>query len=403
MTSTLPFERPTQAVILAGGRGARLGPLTATKPKPMIEFHGKPFLQYLVELVRDQGFDRVLLLLGYLPEVIQNYFGDGHKYGVHIDYAVSSVDDETGRRIKLAEKRLDPTFLLMYCDNYWPMAFDSMWDQFARAKASALVTVYQDQRWAARYNMQVDADGTVLVYDKSRMATGLNGNDIGFMIIRKDVVNLIPDDNVSFEQTVFPALVARRELIAWTTQHRYYSVGSADRLADTEEFLARRPTMLVDRDGVLNRRMGRAEYVCSWSDWQWLPGSREALKCLHDAGFRVIVITNQPGIARGALTKGALADIHERMKTEAEEAGGKITAVYHCPHNWDEGCPCRKPKPGMLFQAQRDFYLDLSRTCFIGDDERDREAAHAAGCRSELVADGAEFLEVARRLAKTYV
>ena len=91
-------ERPRQAVILAGGRGTRLGRLTQTRPKPMIEFHGRPFLHYLIELLRDQGFERILLLLGYLPDVIQNYFGDGRTFGVSIRYAILPVEDETGRR-----------------------------------------------------------------------------------------------------------------------------------------------------------------------------------------------------------------------------------------------------------------------------------------------------------------
>ena len=83
------IERPTQAVILAGGRGTRMRPLTDTRPKPMVEFHGRPFLEYMIEMLREQGFERVLLLLGYLPEVIQEHFGDGSGFGVEIDYSVS--------------------------------------------------------------------------------------------------------------------------------------------------------------------------------------------------------------------------------------------------------------------------------------------------------------------------
>ena len=103
-------QRPTQAVILAGGRGTRLRPLTDTRPKPMIEIHGKPFLEYLVEMLRDQGFDRILLLLGYLPEVVQNHFGDGRRWGVTIEYSITAVDDDTGRRVKLAAPRIDECF-----------------------------------------------------------------------------------------------------------------------------------------------------------------------------------------------------------------------------------------------------------------------------------------------------
>jgi D-glycero-D-manno-heptose 1,7-bisphosphate phosphatase len=87
------------------------------------------------------------------------------------------------------------------------------------------------------------------------------------------------------------------------------------------------------------------------------------------------------------MTEADLLEIHRRMAKDATQAGGRVDAIYYCPHNWDDGCECRKPRPGMLFQAQRDFSLDLSRTLFIGDDDRDRQAAEAAGCLSALVSD----------------
>ena len=117
-------HRPRQAVILAGGLGTRLRPLTDTRPKPMIEVGGKPFLEHLIVLLRSQGFDRFLILLGYLPEVVQNYFGDGRRWGVTIKYSVTAVEDETGRRVKLAEQQIESCFLFMYSDNYWPMQMD---------------------------------------------------------------------------------------------------------------------------------------------------------------------------------------------------------------------------------------------------------------------------------------
>ena len=107
------LRRPTQAVILAGGRGERMRPLTDIRPKPMIEVNGKPFLEHQILMLRDQGFKRVLLLLGYLPEVVRDYFGDGSKWGMEIDYSITAVEDNTGRRIKLAEKKLEDCFLLV--------------------------------------------------------------------------------------------------------------------------------------------------------------------------------------------------------------------------------------------------------------------------------------------------
>src|SRR5262249_25158183 len=189
----------------------------------MIAFHGKPFLEYLIELVREQGFERVLLLLGYLPEVIRDYFGDGRRWGVRIDYSVSPVEDDTGRRVKLAEPLLDPVFLLMYCDNYWPMPFARMWQRFAAARVPALVTVLEDPFPERQGNTVVDEAGYVVGYDKSRSRPDVTGIDMGFMILSREMLGLLPSAaNVSFETTVFPPLIARRELLGWGTQHRYF-------------------------------------------------------------------------------------------------------------------------------------------------------------------------------------
>ncbi len=110
--------RPRQAVILAGGRGTRLGAITESIPKPMVPFHGRPFLEYLIEFLRDQGMKKFLLLLGYLPETVREYFGDGRRLGVEIEYSVTPVEDDTGTRLRKAIPKIEPTFLLAYCDNY---------------------------------------------------------------------------------------------------------------------------------------------------------------------------------------------------------------------------------------------------------------------------------------------
>jgi len=249
-----------------------------------------------------------------------------------------------------------------------------------RADVPALVTVYSNRDGYTRDSVTVDDAGYVRLFDRTRTAAGLGGVEIGFALLERSVLDLMPTEDALFEEAVYPQLAATGQLAAHMTDHRYYSVGSIERLPLTEEFFRRRKTVILDRDGVLNRRPSRAHYVTEWSDFEWLPDSRDALRVLADAGYRVLVVTNQAGVARGAMSEVALLEIHERMKAEAAEAGGRIDAVYYCPHDWDEGCSCRKPAPGMLLQAQRDFALDLTRTTFIGDDERDGEAADRAGC-----------------------
>lgn len=394
------LEPPTQAVILAGGRGTRMRPLTDDRPKPMVEFHGRPFLEYMIEMLREQGIRRVELLLGYLPEVVQEHFGDGSRFGVDIGYSVSGADDLTVSRLRLVEERLDPCFLLLYCDNYWPMNMPRMWERFRALDVPAMVTVYanRDGHRPGKDSVLVDPDGYLRAFDKSRTTPGLQGVEISYAILTREVLDLLPEEDEMFETALYPQLAARGQLGAFVTDHRYYSVGSRERLPATERFLARRPAVILDRDGTLNRRPSRAQYVTSPEEFEWLPGSLESLALLGEHGYTVAVVSNQAGIGRGAMTEGDLARIHARMTAEAAEAGGAIDAIYHCPHDWDEGCECRKPAPGMLFQAQRDLDLDLSRTPFLGDDERDGQAADAAGCPFVMVEEEHPLLEAVRGL-----
>ncbi len=219
----------------------------------------------------------------------------------------------------------------------------------------------------------------VRVFDRSRTAPNLSGVEISYAFLQRDLLDLLPPDGDELvEQALYPRLAASGQLGAVVSEHRYYSVGTLNRLPLTEAFFTGPPTVILDRDGVLNERPPRAEYVRTPDEFRWLDGAREALARFREHGYRVVVVTNQAGINRGAMSVEDLDRVHRRMREDAEQAGGAIDAIYHCPHDWEEGCSCRKPKPGMLFQAQHDLQLDLSRTPYIGDDERDAEAALAA-------------------------
>ena len=364
----------------------------------MIEVHGRPFLEYLVELLREQGFARVLLLLGYRADLVQDHFGDGCRFGIRIDYSVTPPADLTVRRMKAALEQIDDIFLLMYCDNYWPMLFDRLWGDYLAAGAPAAVTVYRNTDGYSRDTVRVGPDGLVELYDRTRKAPGLKGVEIGYAILRRDLLRLLPDEDMLIEEALYPLLSRRRQLVAHLTSHRYYSIGSAERLPITSVFLARKPAVIVDRDGVLNQRPARGQYVRSVAGFKWLPGALEALRAFRAAGYRVIVASNQAGLSRGQLNAEALEAIHDRMRSEARAAGGFIDAIYFCPHDWGAGCDCRKPKAGLLFQAQRDFSLDLTRTYVFGDDERDLQAAAAAGAPSRLVTSDEPLLAHALRL-----
>jgi histidinol-phosphate phosphatase family protein len=391
------MDKPKQAVILAGGRGSRLGALTEAVPKPMIRFHGKPFLEYVIENIRGEGITRVLLLLGYRAEAIRAHFGDGRAMGVTIEYSVTPVENETGPRLRAAREQLDSVFLLMYCDNYWPANLDAMTAHFAaRSRAQAQITVYTNPDGYTRNNTQYDASGMVVNYDKTRSSPGLNAVEIGYALVRRSVLNGLPDGNVNFESCIYRQLTSCGELAAFPTGHRYYSIGSIERLSRTEAFLCRRPAVILDRDGVLNVKAPQGQYVRSWREFQWLPGAIDAVRLLTQRGYTVVVITNQAGIARGMMTTEEVVTLHECMQKSLRSNGASVDAIYYCPHGWDAGCFCRKPQPGMLFQAQRDLNLDLTRTWVVGDDDRDLQAARAAGSPALLVTPEWPLLRLVR-------
>jgi len=394
-----------QAVILAGGLGTRLAPFTESKPKPMYPVQGKPFIHYLIEQVKGFGITNVVILLGYLPHIIENELGNGKEYGVNIRYDVTPVEYDTGARLRHAYGLLEDSFLLMYCDNYCPIDFARLLESFNRNHALIQLTAYANRDGYTKNNLHISDDGKVLLYDKKRLSENLAGVDIGYALMRKEVFCFLPDGNNNFEAAVYPHVAECGKMYATITEHRYYSIGSWARIKLTEQFFRHRKAVFLDRDGTINVRPPKACYVEKTEDFVWLPGAIEAVRLLKENGYLLILISNQPGIARGNLTEDMLAAIHTKMQADLSAVGAGMDAIYYCPHNWDEGCFCRKPQPGMLYQAQRDLSLDIPDDCIlIGDDERDLEAAKRAACPSILVSADYSFLTAAKDIiAKKFI
>lgn len=388
-----------QAVILAGGLGTRLKPFTDDNPKPMYPIHGKPFLQYIIEQLKDYGITEILLLLGYKAEKVIDYFGDGNRFGVHISYRITPVEYETGKRLKDAEKELQDNFLMLYSDNYCPVNLQKAEEQFFNKGYKIQFTGYTNKDGYTKSNLKYD--GTlVTVYDKIRKSSGLNAVDIGYAFVNKSVFQYMPDDNVNFEAVVYPRVVEERKMGCFVTDHRYYSIGGWERMPLTEEFFRTKKVVFLDRDGTINERPPKADYVKNISEFHWLPGAGEAIKKLKDNGYDIYIVSNQPGIARGKMTQEDLDNIQRKMESDLVEIGAKIDGWYYCPHGWDEGCECRKPKPGLFYMAQKEHSLDLSKCVMIGDDERDIEAGKAAGIkRNYLISSTNTLIDVVDSLA----
>ena len=159
--------------------------------------------------------------------------------------------------------------------------------------------------------------------------------------------------------------------------------------------------VILDRDGTINE--DHPYYVKSADEWVPLPGALEAIARLNHAGWHTVVASNQSGIGRGLFDMAALNAMHAKMNRLLQQVGGRIDAVFFCPHAPDDGCDCRKPLPGLLQQIGERYGVDLAQVPMVGDSLRDMQAAAAAGCRPHFVASGKhrgdDVLAIARLLS----
>lgn len=230
-----------QVVILAGGLGTRLRPLTEKIPKVLAPVLGRPFLHFQLEYLRRAGFRKVLLLIAYLGEQIERSCGDGRSWGLRIAYAREPSPMGTGGALKLAEERLEDQFVLINGDTFLPLDFDRLLTSFFAAPCAGLMTVYAadgaGDRDVPRNNVRVGQDGFISAYDK-RNPDGLNGVDAGVSVYRREVLRDAPAGRpFSFEEELLPRLIRKRGLRGLLIRERFYDMGTPENLRKTEAFL----------------------------------------------------------------------------------------------------------------------------------------------------------------------
>lgn len=155
--------------------------------------------------------------------------------------------------------------------------------------------------------------------------------------------------------------------------------------------------IFLDRDGVINEKMPEGDYVKNVEEFKFLPGAIEGMKLLAANGFPLFLITNQRGISKGVMTEKDLEGIHGYMQKEFLRHGIVFKGIYFCPHDHNQ-CNCRKPLPGMLLQAAKEHDINLLSAVMIGDDKKDMELAHNAGCEGVLVDEKNSLFDIAKRL-----
>lgn len=237
ITSQMREKCWLQVIILAGGLGTRLRPLTEEVPKSMVPILGKPFLEHQINLLRRYGVTDFVICVGYLGEKIREYFGDGSKFGVDIKY--SEEKNEllgTAGALKKAEALVEDVFFVTYGDAYLILNYSNVMDYFLQFTKLGLMVVYKNFDAYDRSNVVVEGD-FVKVYDKRIKFPGMFYIDFGVSVFKRGVLDLIPVRRAVDLEEIYQDLIRRRELIAYETGQRFYEIGSRGGLKEFEDLV----------------------------------------------------------------------------------------------------------------------------------------------------------------------
>lgn len=406
---------------MAGGKGTRISSVASDIPKPMIKIEGKPVLEREIECLRDQGFTDLIITVSHLSDHIINYFGDGSSFGVAIEYYIEETPlGNAGALFKMRDK-LDDDFLLLNADSIFDIDFNRFVD-YHKTKGG-LVTLFTHPN-SHPYDSGVliaDKDGTVktwLTKEDVRPQWYRNRVNAGLHVINPAVLDMVNVNSekvgkkgengkitkVDLDRQVLKPLCGTGKMFCYDSPEYVKDMGTPDRYeavcADyrtgriqAKNLKNKQKAVFLDRDGTINKYVG---FLRNINEFELLSGVANAIKTINASGYLAIVVTNQPVIARGEVTYEQLQVIHNKMETLLGIQGAYLDAIYFCPHHPHKGyegevpelkieCECRKPKPGMLLKAARDYNVDLNQSWMVGDGENDIRAGKAAGCRTALI------------------
>lgn len=227
-----------QIVILAGGKATRLYPLTRTMPKSMVEIYGKPFFEYQIKLLLKNDIRNIVMCVGTFYQQIVDFFGDGKKLGVSIQYSVEDPEKLLGTAgaLKNAEKYMDDVFFVMYGDSYLPIDFTKVYEKFKNNHKLGLMTIYKNNNKFDKSNVS-KLDDLVTVYDKTGKGNNLEYIDYGLLILRKETLQMIPPNEFVDLGFLMQKLIEKKELISYEINDRFYEIGSVLGIKDFETYV----------------------------------------------------------------------------------------------------------------------------------------------------------------------
>lgn len=423
-----------KVVIMAGGRGTRISSIAPNIPKPMIPIEGAPVLEREICLLRDQGFTDIILTVSHMAGVIMHHFGNGRKFGVHIDYFVEKTPIGNAGALFQLKDKLTEDFLLLNADAVFDVDFNRFVD-FHKAHGG-LVTLFTHpnshpydsgliiadevgrvERWLAKederpewYKNRVNAG--LHVINSALLDMFLADGDVGIAgDPRVDVEKIGTVDEktgktrkIDLDRQLLKPLAGSGKMFCYDSPEYVKDMGTPDRynqvckdfkdgVVESKNLKNKQKAIFLDRDGTINKYVG---FLWNIDDFELIEGVAEAIRRINESGYLVVVVTNQPVIARGEVSFEELEEIHNKMETLLGQQGAYIDGLYFCSHHPDSGyageikelkieCDCRKPKPGMLLKAAEEFNIEISSSWMVGDGVNDVKAGKNAGCMTVLI------------------
>ena len=399
--------------ILAGGKGSRLKSRTGNLPKPMAPILDKPALEHLIALCSSYGFYQIALLLHYESDIIQQYFGDGSKYGVQIEYSIEREARGTAGALRDALPLMDERFLVMYGDTFADLDLRALWNKHLSVLASGTLVLHPNDHPEDSDLVELSPQNQLVAihtypHSEKRMCRNLV-NAALYVLERDPLEKIIPEiGNYDLAKHIFPIMLANgMSLQGYTSPEYIKDMGTPERLDRVERDIIfglperlssrhLRSAVFLDRDGTLNFEVN---HLTNANQLVILPGAAEAVRSLNQAGFLSVCITNQPVVARGDVTTEGLNAIHAKLDHLLGANKAYLDAVYVCPHHPHKGfvgevselkieCSCRKPKTGLIDRATHDLSIDIRSSWMVGDTTIDIETGRRAGLRTILVRTG---------------
>lgn len=395
-------------VIIAGGQGTRIASVNSEIPKAMIPVCGKPIIEHEVELCKRYGFTDFLFIIGYMGDQISSYFCNGEKWGVNIEYYQESQPLGTAGALGYLKDKLTEDFFVLYGDTIVDFDMKAMLAYHKEKQADATLFLHPNDHPYDSDIVDLDTDGKVRrFYNKPHEEGFVSRNIVNaalFIFSPKILSQIEVGVKSHIEKNVLPkclkqgmnlyGYVSFEYIKDMGTPERYYAVcddvksGKVARLNRSNK----RPAIFLDRDGTISKEVNLLNKP---EQLELIEGAAEAVKLINKSDYLAVIVTNQPVIARNLCSIEELEYIHATLETMLGKGGAYVNAIYYCPHHPDKGypeerpeykidCECRKPKPGMLLQAAKDWNIDLANSYMVGDTSRDLQAGMNAGCKDSI-------------------